>query len=262
MAVHMIFRKYIETNTRNTLLFLGFLSFVTIEARTTIDNPRPGELSQVLSPAQIDTCTEIVLTGKLNSADIRLLRRMAGYVGSDGESAGSLRYLDLSGARFVSDKEAYLSVDAEQAHLYIYQKYSYTSNLSDRVQNYSIRGGWMSSNSSVASSGLGGGDSWGYKRNFAVLNVKDDEELYYPSSYRMTGKKKKSVLFHSMRRIKGHHLKKVNGQWQWSSHIRKGRFCVDMFYGCKNLKILIIPGSVKCCSRVSIYKDDIKYFFR
>jgi len=247
---------------RSFFLFLLSCVVACVEARTTIDNPRPGELGQVLSPAQIDTCTEIVLTGKLNSADIRLLRRMAGYVGSDGESAGSLRYLDLSGARFVSDKEAYLSVDAEQAHLYIYQKYSYTSNLSDRVQNYSIRGGWMSSNSSVASSGLGGGDSWGYKRNFAVLNVKDDEELYYPSSYRMTGKKKKSVLFHSMRRIKGHHLKKVNGSWQWSSYIRKGRFCVDMFYGCKNLKILIIPGSVKCCSRVSIYKDGIKYFFR
>ena len=245
---------------RSFFLFLLSCVVACVEARTTIDNPRPGELSQVLSPAQIDTCTEIVLTGKLNSADIRLLRRMAGYVESDGESAGSLRYLDLSGARFVSDKNPYLTVDAEKENLCFFQKPYGTSPLTDHVGKASAKNGPVGA---VTLSGYEGGDAWIYMKNFAILNYTGDE-IYLPgaTNHRVSNSKKNGIVFQSMRRIKGHHLRKVNGQWQWSSYIRKGRFCVDMFYGCKNLKILIIPGSVKCCSRVSIYKDGIKYYFR
>lgn len=260
MAVHMKFRKYIETNTRNTLLFFGFLSFVTIEARTTINNPHAGGLEKVLSQAQIDTCTEVVLTGKLNSADIRLLRRMAGYAEYDDEKTGRLCYLDLSEVTFVSDKNPYLTVDAEKENLCFFQKPYGTSPLTDHVGKASAKNGPVGA---VTLSGYEGGDAWIYMKNFAILNYTGDE-IYLPgaTNHRVSNSKRNGIVFQSMRHIKGHHLRKVNGQWQWSSYIRKGRFCVDMFYGCKNLKILIIPGSVKCCSRVSIYKDGIKYFFR
>ena len=205
---------------------LGVFAFCAIlfaEARiTTIHNPYPGGLSRMLNPAERDTCSVLVVSGELNSADLKILRRMAGYMEQEGDKVGRLAYLDLSGARFKSDKNPYLYVDAELAHLYLYQKSYYTSNLTDQYHSPSI--------GSASLSGLEGGNSWGYRKNFAVLNLYNTTDLYYPTSYRMTSREKKGIRFQSMRHIKGHHLKKVKGEWIWSSHIRKGQFCYDMFY--------------------------------
>ena len=197
---------------------LGVFAFCAIlfaEARiTTIHNPYPGGLSRMLNPAERDTCSVLVVSGELNSADLKILRRMAGYMEQEGDKVGRLAYLDLSGARFKSDKNPYLYVDAELAHLYLYQKSYYTSNLTDQYHSPSI--------GSASLSGLEGGNSWGYRKNFAVLNLYNTTDLYYPTSYRMTSREKKGIRFQSMRHIKGHHLKKVKGEWIWSSHIRKG----------------------------------------
>ena len=235
---------------------LGVFAFCAIlfaEARiTTIHNPYPGGLSQMLNPAERDTCSVLVVSGELNSADLKILRRMAGYTEQEGDMVGRLAYLDLSGARFKSDKTPYLYVDAELAHLYLYQKNYYTSNLTDHFQPPSI--------GSASAPGLGGGDSWGYRKNFAVLNLYNTTDLYYPTSYRMTSREKKGIRFQSMRHIKGHHLKKVKGEWIWSSYIRKGRFCPDMFYGCTSLRVVILPESGKRCNRVWVYNDGIKYY--
>ena len=64
---------------RAFILILTFCVAFLTEAKTIIHNPNAGGLNQFLSQVQIDTCTEVILTGELNSADIRLLRRMAGY---------------------------------------------------------------------------------------------------------------------------------------------------------------------------------------
>lgn len=45
----------------------------------------PGTLSSLLTQAQQDTCQYLVVSGKLNSADIKVLRKMAG-----AESSGRL----------------------------------------------------------------------------------------------------------------------------------------------------------------------------
>ena len=100
------------------------------------------------------------------------------------------------------------------------------------------------------------GSFWGYNKNFAFLDLDDTAELETADSYRMTSKKKKGIHFQSLRHIRGHHVKKVNGQWIWSSRIRRGQFCYDMFYGCP----IILPESGKCCNRVFVYKDGIEYF--
>ena len=235
---------------------LGMFAFCAIlfaEARiTTIHNPYPGGLSQMLNPAERDTCSVLVVSGELNSADLKILRRMAGYMEQEGDEVGQLAYLDLSGARFKSDKTPYLYVDAELAHLYLYQKNYYTSNLTDQYHSPSI--------GSASLSGLEGGNSWGYRKNFAVLNLYNTTDLYYPTSYRMTSREKKGIRFQSMRRIRGHHLKKVKGEWIWSSYIRKDRFCPDMFYGCTSLRVVILPESGKRCNRVWVFNDGIKYY--
>ena len=239
---------------------LGVFAFCTIlltEARTTIHNPQAGNLSQVLTQAQIDTCSVLVVNGELNSADLKILRRMAGYKEHEGDEVGRLAYLDLSGARFKSDKKPYLSVDAEKAHLCLYQQMVYPSP-QENFSKPSVRDGMYGS--PIVSGTPFVIESSGFRDNFALLNLDDTAELGVSKSYRMTSKEKKGFQFKSMRQIKGHHLKNDNGQWVWSSYIRKGQFCYDMFYGCSNLKVVILPKTVICCDRVRVYHDEIAYY--
>lgn len=158
MKIH----KTIEVRVYS-ILILAFCAILSTEARTVIHNPLPGGLCRVLSPAQADTCTVLVVTGNLNSADIHLFRRMAGYAEHEGERTGCLTYLDLSGARLVSDKEPYLTVDAEQARLCLFQRLEFTSDLTDHIRKGGPPG-------FAAVSGYGGGDSWSYWKNYAMLN--------------------------------------------------------------------------------------------
>ena len=238
---------------RAFFLMLTFCIVFLTEAKTTVHNPNAGGLCQVLSQEQIDTCTNVILTGELNSEDLRLLRRMAGYKEHDGDKVGQLVYLDLSGVRFKSDKKPYLSVNAEKACLCLYQTTFYT-NPKQGLKKPSVRIHEATESPYIL------GSSWGYRKNFAFLDLDDTAELETADSYRMTSKKKKGIHFQSLRHIRGHHIKKVNGEWIWSSHIRRGQFCYDMFYGCPNLKAVVLPKSGKCCNRVFVYKDEIDYY--
>lgn len=238
---------------RAFILILTFCMTFLAEARTTIHNPNAGGLCKVLSKEQIDTCTNVILTGELNSEDLRLLRRMAGYKEHEDDKVGKLAYLDLSGVRFKSDKNPYLSVDAEKARLFLYQTTFYT-NPKEGLLKPSVRIHEATETPYIL------GSFWGYNKNFAFLDLDDTAELETADSYRMSNKKKKGIHFQSLRHIRGHHVKKVNGQWIWSSYIRRGQFCYDMFYGCPNLKAIVLPESGKCCNRVFVYKDGIEYF--
>ncbi|MGN0234041.1 MAG: hypothetical protein ACI4B5_06445, partial [Bacteroidaceae bacterium] len=58
-------------------------------AMTKVITKKAGMLGTLLTQAQQDTCTALAIKGKLNSADIRVLRQMAGYK-EDGCSTGQL----------------------------------------------------------------------------------------------------------------------------------------------------------------------------
>ena len=194
----------------------AFCAILFAEARiTTIHNPYPGGLSRMLNPAERDTCSVLVVSGELNSADLKILRRMAGYMEQEGDKVGRLAYLDLSGARFKSDKTPYLYVDAEKARLCLYQTTFYT-NPKQGLKKPSVRIHEATESPYIL------GSFWGYRKNFALLNLDDRAEVEAADSYRMTSRKKKGIHFLSLRHIRGHHLKKVKGEWIWSSHIRKG----------------------------------------
>lgn len=102
----------------NKLFFLLFLiSYANIGcAKITIKVPKPGTLEQIAQEQRLDTCYYLVVEGKLNSSDIRVLRRLAGYA-EDGESLGRLRALDLSQVKFVTDKEPFMELDVVQEKL-------------------------------------------------------------------------------------------------------------------------------------------------
>ena len=240
-----------------SVMMLPLMALAQHVVGTTIHNPNAGGLCQVLNQEQIDTCTKVIVTGELNADDLRLLRRMAGYREHDGNKVGRLLYLDLSGVRFKSDKKPYLSVDAEKARLCLYQNEVYTTpeeNFSKPSVRGGIYGGHNASNTYVL------GTSWGYSKNFALLNLDDNAEVGAHIFYRMTGNEKKGTRFKRLRHIKGHNLKKVDGEWIWSSYIRKGQFCYDMFYGCPNLRVVILPRSGDICNSVWVYRDEIEYY--
>ena len=75
-----------------------------------------GTLGQQLSDHEKGIITHLTISGPLNSADIKLLRKMAGatYEGTADEAwkGGALRTLDLSNATIVSDKTPYLTEKA------------------------------------------------------------------------------------------------------------------------------------------------------
>lgn len=247
-----------------SVMILTFCVAFLAEARTTIHNPNAGGLNQVLSQVQIDTCTEVILTGELNSADLRLLRRMAGYKEREEDKVGKLVYLDLSGVLFKSDKKPYLSVDAEKARLFLYQKQVSTNAQSDYDYKPSVKNGGRVGDFATERMGSSVpvllGSSWSYGINYALLDYNGKDYVSNSTSYEVKNQKGGGVRFQSLRHIKGHHLKKVNKRWVWSSHISKGRFCFDMFYGCSRLKTVVLSGNAECCSRVRIHKDGIKYF--
>ena len=95
-------------------LILFFLLFTTsllsvasdnLYAATQVRVESPGSLCNQLSEMQQDTCQSLIVSGKINSADIKVLRRMAGAEGS-----GSLRVLNLMDAEIVSSSEPYLTI--------------------------------------------------------------------------------------------------------------------------------------------------------
>lgn len=72
---------------KNLFLFIAFCFslYASSQEPVKVKVIEPGTLSSLLTQAQQDTCQYLVVSGKLNSADIKVLRKMAG-----AESSGRL----------------------------------------------------------------------------------------------------------------------------------------------------------------------------
>lgn len=85
---------------------------------------RKTRLKDVLTILEMETIHSLKVTGRLNGADVKLLRRMAGAV-DDGDYLswiGSLQNLDLSQAIFTNDKEnPYLQVNAVESKVKLWR---------------------------------------------------------------------------------------------------------------------------------------------
>jgi hypothetical protein len=87
------------------------------EVEREVKTEQPGTLQQLLTEEELQQVTQLKVSGPLNSADIRLLRKMAGAdiqpsLGQ-GWQGGSLRELDLQDATIVEDEEPYLTMRAK-----------------------------------------------------------------------------------------------------------------------------------------------------
>lgn len=71
-----------------------------------------GTLSELISDEERSTITSIVITGKLNNADLKVIRAMAGRDSRGGKTDGVLESLDMANAEIVSGGgEGYLYQD-------------------------------------------------------------------------------------------------------------------------------------------------------
>jgi hypothetical protein len=81
-----------------------------------INMEQPGTLQQMLTTEEQSQVTTLKINGPLNSADIRLLRKMAGAdkqpVFADGWQGGALCELDLQNAIITGDDTPYLTMRA------------------------------------------------------------------------------------------------------------------------------------------------------
>ena len=71
--------------TTVALSLCALLVSLNTYGETYVEVKIPGSLSTLLTDAQKDTCRSLVVSGKLNSADIRTLRQMGGYGDGGGQ---------------------------------------------------------------------------------------------------------------------------------------------------------------------------------
>ncbi len=255
-------------------------------AQTKVDVNTPGTLSALLTDTQKDTCRSLVVSGKLNSADIRVLRQMGGY-GDEGGKTGRLETLDLKDARFVNDKEPFMVLDAAKDHLA-------GTAVPGRVTNWSLNT-YQSTDASY-----GNATKWSSDNNFAWREYKGLWALYYYPKFFLGHDGKKSVLSgavvysgnnngwyqsktqvtskdqylfakgvddrqwkmmkrQKITRFRGHRLEKDGDNYKLYVSTDRKRFYHDMFYKCASLKTVVLPVWASIDYSVVDLKCGIKY---
>ena len=251
------------------------------EGMTCINVEKAGTLETMLTQEQKDTCSQLMIVGKINSADIVTLRKMAG-------ENGHLEKLDLSGVRIVASKEPYLVVRNAEKKVSLWSRlirggYSYTPDwvrIPDSERNEFWNRNWetINQNKQYSSSPdrymkptpysipyrertrVSGfrdsfkrwwsGDSNSYGQT-AICLFEDDNLGQVPSR---KNKKMRPVHF------KGHRIKREGDNYTLYAHTAKNSFCCDMFYHCPKLRQVIVPLKVSPNERSIVRHSRIMYF--
>ena len=219
---------------RLLFLLLTILPFLPASSQevTKVEVKKPGTLHELLTEMQQDTCRHLIVSGKINSADIKVLRRMAG-----AEDGGSLRVLNLMDAEIVSNTEPYLTI--QDAERYIVPRISI-----ERI--------------SVLKNFSGGGMTEGELShvNFILQSHpigEQDREL-------ISLNKEWEKVIKQRLKIKGHRItNNGNRHFTYSAFTCKNIFCEDMFYGCRFLSLVILPRKGKTYDRIVVDGDLVSY---
>ena len=190
-----------------------------------------GTLSTLLTETQQNTCKYLVVSGKLNSADIKVLRKMAGANGH-----GSLRTLNLSNATIVSSEEPYLTIrNAEETII-----------------------PWIS---------LEMGTKWVSYSEFDPIVALRDASYVLLGNYKKLDAEATEMNVSQWKKVKrqttntkGHRAERdKDGHYTYIAHTHKKLFSKDMFYLCPNLQLVILPSKGNLYDGVAIINDPIRY---
>ena len=230
---------------KNLFLFIAFYFslFASSQEPVKVKVIEPGTLSSLLTQAQQDTCQYLVVSGKLNSADIKVLRKMAG-----AESSGRLKALDLKDATIVSSEVPYLTIrNAEEKIL------PNVSSVKVSVGPMGRELRWGGLSPEIPSFSTLGNDLLSAK---LILPNQAEQPLD------VNAVSQNLSLWKAITKIKlkGHTIiEGKDGHYTYSAFTHKKHFCRDMFYHCPNLKQVIVPEKGKMYEDVSISRDPVNY---
>ena len=263
-------------------------------AQNVVEVKKPGTLGSLLTQEQQDTCTTLILQGKLNSSDIRLLRCMGGYT-EDGKGTGRLERIDMQNVVFVTDKEPYMTLEAAKENLVAYTQNVHSPSLS---AGYNMKGyagyvpyAYESSKQSYIPQvylskekpdGLYIYNQKGWKRradesiayfkaNF-ILHANPEfgtKPVWTPEDKtgaivsfargRMSKEDWRKIKKYNLKKTKGHRLTMENGECYWNAYTCKDYISLDIFYGCPSIKEVILPRNVKCAGNIHVNDLAIRY---
>ena len=239
-----------------SFLFLqSFYAFCQPPLKVTVT--KPGTLSTLLTKAQQDTCQYLVVSGKLNSADIKVLRKMAGE-----DRHGSLHTLDFKDATIVSSDEPFLTIlNAEEK---VVPKLS-----NEFVHQTLITGGggrvptseasWYLSDEPLPVEEYYGGNPNPELRHVSFFLLGDMNKKLSERAIHLNMTQWKKMK-RQMTKAKGHLIERgEDGHYTYIAFTRKKLFCKDMFYLCPNLQLIIIPAKGNLYGGVTIVDDPIRY---
>ena len=96
---------------KKSMLSIALTLFCTASfAQTKVTLDKAGDLSKKIKPAEKFTITSLIVSGSINSDDVRFLREMAGRDMDGNETDGKLSSLDLSDAKIVMGGGTYIKV--------------------------------------------------------------------------------------------------------------------------------------------------------
>ena len=250
------------------------------EMMTCINVKKAGTLESLLTQEQKDTCSRLMIVGKINSADIVTLRKMAG-------ENGNLAILDLSGARIVGSKEPYLQIEDAEQHLKLWAR--------------QVQGGY--SNTPRSWLGIPESESVEYEKRgredtYPVEQYSNSRSRYMlPTPYNIPYRERtrvnafretfkkwwsgdsntygqtaiclfedslmqmpgRKILKMKPIRLKGHRLERKGDKYIFTAHTVKGSLCGDMFYDCPKLKQVTVPLKFSRNDRVGVRGSHVRF---
>ena len=239
-----------------TLTCVIVLGWTTSMAQNVVEVRKPGTLSSLLTQEQQDTCTTLILEGKLNSSDIKVLRHMAGYQ-EEGCQTGCLRGVDLSRVTFVSDKKPYLVLDTAQEHMMGYANNSTMNNSS--IGSYELVHGGSRFNS-------GGSRHWptyelgcpSNGENVAV-GITFPNIVSFDFTVQFNWVDRQMMRKYEMRKFKGHKIEWNGTGYQYTACTHKDVYFADLFYKCPQMRVVILNDKTKISKNVIVHKERILY---
>lgn len=223
---------------------------------------KPGSLSSILSPEQQDTLTMLSLMGKVNSADIRTLRHMAGYE-EDGCRTGKLKWLDLREVEFVTDKMSYLILDATEEKMMGFAKGKYSDQSGGpRYWPYYVLNSPPNEDSLAVGRVNLLAKVWTDKQTgISLANSPFMSSSKVSFDFRIRFSKVDRMWMHryEMKKFDGHRMKWNGERYEYIACTHKGIFFLDMFYKCPQMKTIVLSENVKISENVSVFEDPITY---
>lgn len=238
-------------------LFLAAISFAVVassSAQTQVEVKKAGTLGQLLTQAQQDTCSALVLSGKLNAEDLKVLRRMAGFK-EEGHSTGRLAFLDLDKCKMKKSKEPFMVLDAAKEFLAgtgkaAWEQFNDHVNMSSPYRRTTSRYDPMfilghRSDKPVQGDLANQELQLMYGRIGGTLAI--PMKFLYPAEgdfhfdQGLTEEEWENLKRMGLRKGHGYEIIREGSRYTLHLYTRKNRFSQAAFYKCPHLKALIFP---------------------